>query len=233
MNSAPNVKKAGNAPGGNKLIAKFPGPDFPDFVQVKGTSDKEALSGASGNWISSGKYNSPAVTLQLIKGGVVVQEDTYDANGNLANPSASIAGFAASDLVEESGITFFVIDRKLSSAASFDLGLQAAYPAGAGTTYNITDAVPAAGTYVYRIRAVFDNGTEVTLGETSINLSQVPVPDASVNGLSFSTRQTEIGVSWTSIKEVSVSRYDLDRKTGSGAYENSIQVGFPAGVGTT
>lgn len=243
MNPAPNIKKAGNAPGGNRLLANFPGPDYPDFVQVKGTSDKRTLEGNSGNWISGNKYTSAAITLQLIKGGVVVQEDAYDASGNLANPDATLtsAGLILSSLgndvditwttVKESGVSFFIVDRKLSSATVYDPFIFIS-PNGPGSLYDVTDSVPSAGTFNYRLRALFTNGTDKVLDEKSITIASVPVPNAVADNFALSKAGATVTISWTATVEVSVTRYEIDRKlSASAVYDPAIALVSSNGQG--
>ena len=223
-------------------MAKFPGPEYPDFVQVKGTTDKEALNGNSGNWVSKNKYSTTAITIQLIKGGVVVQENKYDANGNLNNPDAAVidftlAGAGGNDVAVswastmENSVTIFAVDRKLSADTNYDQAVQILFPLGVGSYYNVLDSVPSAGNYSYRLRAIFDNGTDKVLAEATRNIASVPVPDASVSGFTLTPNSGAVDASWTTTTEVSVTRFDLDRKLATDPnYDFSVQICFPSGV---
>ena len=242
MTPAPNIKKAGNAPSGNKLMANFPGPDLPDQVQIKGTTDKQPLKGNSGNWISDKKYTSVAITLQLIKNGVVVEEYAYDANGNLALPDAAITNYAVAttngivttswDSTKENGISAYVIDRKLSADTSYTNGVQVTFPTGVGSSYALDDMPPSAGTFSYRLRTLFDNGTEKVLAESAVTLSAPP--DAVIANFRIAALSGIASASWDSTKESSISAYVLDRKlSGDANYTNGVQVTFPTGAGSS
>lgn len=241
MNPASNIKRAGNAPGGNKVTAKFPGPDFPDEVQIKGTSDKQPLKGNSGNWISANKYSSIAITLQLIKNGVVVAEYAYDANGNLMHPDAAIINFSVSpsgslvtiswDTTKEDGLASFIIDRKLSTATTYDQGVQAVFPQGVGTSYNVVDMPPGVGTFIYQLRAVFDNGTEKILSNGQVTLTAPP--NAVISNFQLTAASGLATLSWDSIAESGITSYLIDRKSATDSnYTTSVQGLFPAGAGS-
>ena len=236
INPATTLQKAGNAPGGNKLIAKFPGPDYPDSVQIKGTTDKQSVKGDSGVWISGNKYTSTAVTLQLIVGGTIVQENKYDANGNLE--SAGISGFKVSassgfvsiswTSVQENNLANYVIDRKLSTDDTFS-PITSASPQGAGIAYTVTDAPPPVGSYDYRLRAVFNDGSDDTLASGSVTLI---TPDAAISNYTVSASAGIASISWTSTKEVSLSVYVIDRKLSSDANYTTVTGMSPQGANT-
>lgn len=182
MNPAPNVKKAGNSPNGSKLIARFPGPDFPTEVTVKGTTDTKTTNG--GAWLSENKYtDKPPVTLVLSPSG---EEFSYDANGALVNADAAVTGFTLNPVgnlgvniswttTKENSVLMYIIDRRLQGAATYEEGVQVVFvddltvPKG----YSIAepDVVPAAGTYEYQLRARFENGTFKTLANGTVQVS--------------------------------------------------------------
>src|ERR1051326_5269279 len=236
INPATTLQKAGNAPGGNKLIAKFPGPDYPDSVQIKGTTDKQSVKGDSGVWISGNKYTSTAVTLQLIVGGTIVQENKYDANGNLE--SAGISGFKVSassgfvsiswTSVQENNLANYVIDRKLSTDDTFS-PITSASPQGAGIAYTVTDAPPPVGSYDYCLRAVFNDGSDDMLASGFVTLI---TPDAAISNYTVSASAGIASISWTSTKEVSLSVYVIDRKLSSDANYTTVTGMSPQGANT-
>ena len=81
MNAPAYLEFLGNSPGGNKISGKFLGPDYPDQVNIKGTTDTLPLRGNSGIWMSGSKYTTLNKTLVLKKAGLPDQEITYDNNG--------------------------------------------------------------------------------------------------------------------------------------------------------
>lgn len=186
MNAPAYIEFLGNAPGGNKISGKFPGPEFPDQVNVKGTSDTLPLRGNSGIWISGEKYTSLNKTLVLKKAGRPDEEVTYDNNGmpvlNEAVASAfgaSVAGGMVSlvwTITKEISVTAYFIDRKVATGNYEDSGLGVAadfpdsrpvpkdYPDP--TTGNQVTDTPGSGSFVYRLRARFENGAIVALRET-------------------------------------------------------------------
>jgi len=184
MDCTATVKRTGNSPNGDHLTAKFNVPDFPDEVNIKGTTDTQGLRGNSGVWISGNKYgtkdHTPAVTLVLLKGGVAVKECPYDEDGNLNIPTATITNFALTSAngtvtaswlsVKEIGLALYIIDRKLQGVASWDLAVQIAFPQGSGSQYDITDTPPTSGIFDYQLRAQFGNGTEKVIASGTVTV---------------------------------------------------------------
>ncbi len=171
-----------------------------------------------------------------------MQEDKYDSNGNLANPDAAISNYNVTasnglvtvswDSTKEIGISYFVIDRRLSGSTNYEQGVQVTFATGAGSSYNLTDMPPAAGTFDYRLRAVFDNGTEKILGEKPVTLTAPP--DAGISNFQLSASSGIVSASWISTKESSISTYILDRKqSGAADYTKGVQATFPTGAGSS
>lgn len=97
MQAPSKIIKLGNSPQGGKLKADFTNP-LPAFVKVKNTNDENQVT-PSGNWISTNKYASLAVTLQLLSvSKAVVLEANYDVNGNIVpNIGSSFATLPPTD----------------------------------------------------------------------------------------------------------------------------------------
>jgi len=80
------------------------------------------------------------------------------------------SGFVAVDwtTTQEVGVVKYLLDRRPQEAASYDLAVQVGYPQGEGALYSVVDQPPGTGTFIYRLRATFDNGTEATLAEGAV-----------------------------------------------------------------
>jgi hypothetical protein len=188
---APALKRLGNSPHGNKLSAKFPGPDFPDQVTVnEAPSDTQPIRGSSGVWISGNTYTDLAVTLVLIKNGAAVEVCSYDEAGNLAQSDAAVNSFTLSasggtvtfswESTIEVGVTVYPIDRKPDGGV-YEEGVAADFPdtRPVPKTYPnpasgivISDTPPVSGNYVYRLRARFEDGSSKILAESEVIMVQ-------------------------------------------------------------
>jgi len=124
---------------------------------------------------------APAAAKHLMQhpqDGVVGQD--YDARCQQL-PAAAITDFTLTTpfvgivnvswiVTVERGVSAYIIDRKLQASATFDLGVQASFPFGEQMEHNISDNPPGPGTYTYRLRVVFEDGTSATLAEGDVTL---------------------------------------------------------------
>jgi hypothetical protein len=198
----------------------------------------------NGVWISRKKYISNTVTLVLIKDGKKVQQCPYDMGQPVPGPAnAAITGYNLSvnsgvvsiawTSAAETGLALFAIDRKLASATEYEEGVQAGFAQGAGTAYSAQDNPGQPGSYNYRIRAVFNNGTSSVLDEKTIDIANPQIPDAQITGYTLSATSGVVSVAWTSTVESSISIYIVDRKPSSYTdFEEGVQGASPQGVGT-
>lgn len=183
MNTPAYIEFLGSAPGGNKISGKFPGPEFPDLVNVKGTADTLPLRGNSGIWISGDKYTTLNKTLVLKKAGLPDQEVTYDNIGMPVVNDAEASGFTVISsggtvsfswtTTKEISVTAYIIDRKPEGGVYED-GVAADFPDSRPlpkqypdpASGNVISDTPGAGNFVYRLRARFENSSTKILAET-------------------------------------------------------------------
>lgn len=191
MNAPAYLEFLGSAPGGNKISGKFPGPEYPDTVTVEGTTDSTPPRGNSGIWMSSNRYTTLRVNIIIKKAGQPDQIVSYDNNGMPivndaeANSFTAVANGGAVEFswvtTKEISVTSYPIDRKISGGdyLEADQGVSIDFPDSRpvpksypnpdfGTT--ISDTPPAPGSYVYRLRARFENQTVPikTLAESAV-----------------------------------------------------------------
>lgn len=192
MKCPETIRRLGNSPQGNKIMAKFAGDDIPDAVEVDGTNDKQDVAGESGTWVSRDKYTSLKLKLNLYKNGQKVHSCCYgpspfDASIGL-NEACEITDipkitiFTTADSGggqvtlswtsgSETGVQMYSIDRLNNGNNDVSPDAVTDIPRGAGTTYNNTDQ-PGPGSYTYTLKAVtalgevrYPNGTStVTVG---------------------------------------------------------------------
>lgn len=191
INAPSYLEFIGNAPGGNKISGKFLGPEYPDTVTIEGTTDSAPLRGNSGIWMSNARYTTLRVTIIIRKAGLADQLVSYDNNGMPLVNDAEATNFVAVNnggtvelswiTTKEISVTSYPIDRKVSGGdyQDSDLGVAIDFPDSRpvpkpypnpayGTT--IFDTPPSPGSYVYRLRARFENQTVPikTLAESSV-----------------------------------------------------------------
>jgi len=168
----------GNSPGGGKLKGSFPAP-VPASVLVYGTIDFGQVTGSSGKWISESRYaNMQQKLLTFNASGTQIGDCSYDADGNLIlftvilssyNLTLGSGGIVSVNWTSfvESGVDNYFIDRKLQAAPTYDPIYMVGPQFGA---YSIPDLPPGPGSWSYRLRAQFTNGTQSILAEASITV---------------------------------------------------------------
>lgn len=179
MNAPAYLEFLGSAPGGNKISGKFPGPDYPDSVTIEGTTDTLPPRGNSGIWMSANKYSTLSVTLVIKKAGLADLTISYDTKGMPIVNDAEASSFTATaaggnvnftwTITKEISVTSYPIDRKIQGGNYEDNDLGVAidfadltrpvpkvYP-NPDSGIVIYDTPPAGNTYVYRLRARFEN----------------------------------------------------------------------------
>ena len=182
MNAPPYIDFLGNSPGGNKISGKFPGPVFPDLVRIKNTLDNNPLRGSSNVWMTTDKYTSLNKTLVLQKAGLPDQDVAYDNNGMPVINDAEGNGLTATVvgtevrfswiITKEISVTVYTVDRRKAaddplSDASYTLGVGVDFPDSRAVPKPypdpalgavISEPLPVADNYIYRLRARFENG---------------------------------------------------------------------------
>lgn len=172
-----------------KVLAFFKQDSVPDQVGVKGTGDLEGVNGKHDRWKSKGKYNSLEQILVLYIKGQAVKECPYSVSGELivstppvdpptATPSAQIENFQVMSVAggantswtstDEVSLDFYVVDRMVSGGVFEPISGQSA--AGSGTYY-FYDDITDPGTYTYRVRAVFFDGTEKLFPGSTVTIN--------------------------------------------------------------
>ncbi len=97
----------------------------------------------------------------------------------IPNPECTISGFHALNnlgtveiswtTTTEVRVSIYILDRKLQSDPDYTTGVQIDFPTGESQPHTILDA-PGAGNYTYRLRALFDDSTEIILGTQNITI---------------------------------------------------------------
>jgi len=179
MDCADYIESLGNSPQGNYLSARYRDGDMPDSVTIKGTTDTQPLRGNSGVWRSGNKYTTLKQTLILNKNGAPVKECSYNELGVPPIQDAAVTGFkgvASPGFVniswtttKEIQVSVYILDRKIPGGV-YEEGVTAVFPDFERATpkdYSTQDSPTAVGTYVYRLRAKFDDGTYKNLSESA------------------------------------------------------------------
>ena len=168
----------GNSSAGGKLKGSFPAP-VPASVLVYGTIDISQVAGNSGKWISESRYaNLQQTLLTFNDSGTQIGKCSYDADGNLMLFTVTLSSYNLTQgsggivlinwtALVESNVDNYFIDRKLQAASTYDLIYMVSPQFGA---YSVPDLSPGPGTWSYRLRAQFTNGTESILAEASITV---------------------------------------------------------------
>ena len=167
----------GNNSAGGKLKGSFPAP-VPASVLVYGTNDISQVAGNSGKWISESRYaNLQQTLLTFNDSGTQIGKCSYDADGNLMLFTVILGSYNLTQgsggivlinwtALVESDVDNYFIDRKLPDttyASIYTVSPQFG-------AYSILDLPPGPGTWSYRLRAQFTNGTQSILAEASITV---------------------------------------------------------------
>src|SRR6478735_30353 len=174
------ISLAGNSPGGNKIKAVFDPLNSPAFIRVltqgTATNDYNTTAGNSGQYISTNKYLSTELALQLVDAnGNTICTCSYDNQGNLlpsfipvqinhlgARQTGTISSNVELTFTSETEQNFVGFAIKRINGGTYDKS--AFLPAqGSGHTYTYFDdeAWGIIAGFVYEIEAVYNDNSRV------------------------------------------------------------------------